>query len=289
MSTVLSSESSTVGIVGRGFISVLVAKLAALAGYDTWMICPTGQEATILSLLNEECRTPSNLELIPSSDTESVQGRMADSSALLVAVDDDTTMDESVINYLLDPETAKNMKRVVCMSRNLNNQGMGFLVKASKMSANNEVWDGSNADVYKNFEIAVKRQALACGAEYTIVRAGTLKGGACGEDEFQQYLTKKYYEMTKKDIVTWQLLFDCNVRGVKIAKGDVLPGPGGRAIFTATGTDALPGDTGRCGLAEAMVRSLEVEAAGNVDFGVGTDEGREPPSTQKWEELFNIL
>eukprot|EP00551_Chaetoceros_affinis_P018157 CAMPEP_0203715830 /NCGR_PEP_ID=MMETSP0092-20131115/578_1 /ASSEMBLY_ACC=CAM_ASM_001090 /TAXON_ID=426623 /ORGANISM="Chaetoceros affinis, Strain CCMP159" /LENGTH=77 /DNA_ID=CAMNT_0050594137 /DNA_START=60 /DNA_END=290 /DNA_ORIENTATION=- len=77
--------------------------------------------------------------------------------------------------------------------------------------------------------------------------------------------------MTKKDIVTWNLLFDCNVRGVVLSKGDVLEGPGFQAVFTATGTDGgLKGDTSRCGMAEALVRSLEYDNAGNIDFGVGT-------------------
>lgn len=57
----------------------------------------------------------------------------------------------------------------------------------------------------------------------------------------------------------WQLLFDCNARGVKLAKGDALP--------------SREGDSGCCGVAEAMVRSLEVEGAANVDFGVGTRQG----------------
>ena len=47
MATVPPSSSATVGIVGRGFISVLTAKLAATAGYNTWMLNPPGQEETV--------------------------------------------------------------------------------------------------------------------------------------------------------------------------------------------------------------------------------------------------
>ena len=175
------------------------------------------------------------------------------------------------------------------MIRNLNGKGMGLLVKAAKMSANSEVWDGSTSSVYEKFEENLKKKAAACGAQYTIARAGTLKGGACGEKEHNQFLTTKYYEMTKKDIVTWQLLFDCNVRGVKLAKGDVLPGPGGRAVFTATGTDELPGDTSRSGIAEAMVKSLEFENAGDTDFGVATAQSRDPPTDDQWKQLFHQI
>lgn len=287
MATVSPSADSTVGIVGRGFVSVLTAKLAALAGYQSWVLLPPGQMDVVMSLLDDK---PDNLELIESSDTETIDSKICETDALIVAVDDDSTMDEGVINYFLNPESATKVKRVVAMSRNLNGEGMGFLVKASKISANREVWDGGNANAYKKFENVIKRQAETMGIDYTIVRAGTLKGGACGEEQmFDQFLSSKFYEMTKKDVITWQLLFDCNVRGVKLAKGDVLPGPGGKAVFTATGTDAAPGDTSRSGIAEAMVKSLSFDQASNIDFGVGTVESRTPPTTDEWEKLFSAL
>jgi len=286
MAAVPPSDSATVGIVGRGFVSVLTAKLAAKAGYKTWMLNPPGQEETIRSLIDDDSL---DLELIEATDSDRVDTKIAQTDAFIIAVDDDSTMDEAVINYILNPETATNVKRVVTMSRNLNGKDMGFLVKASKLSANREVWDNSNKDAYRKFEAVVKRQAAALTADYTIVRAGTLKGGGCGADEqvLDQYLSKKFYEMAKKDIVNWQLLFDCNVRGVKLTKGDVLPGPGVKAVFTSTGTDGgLPGDSSRCQIAEAMVQSLASEKAANVDFGVATEEAREPPSTDEWQKLF---
>lgn len=285
MATVPPSNSATVGVVGRGFVSVLTAKLAAIAGYNVWMLNPPGQGETIVDLIDNDSL---DLELIEVSDSDRVDSRLADTDAIIIAVDDDSTMDEAVIKYLLDPEKAKKMKRVVAMSRNLNGKDMGFFVKASKVSANREVWDNSNKDAYVQFEDAVKKQAAAVNAEHTIVRAGTLKGGACGEDPtLEQYLSKKFYEMTKKDLVTWQLLFDCNARGVKLMKGDKLPGPGAKAVFTATGTEGgLPGDSSRCQIAEAMVESLASEKTANIDFGVATEEAREPPSSDEWQKLF---
>ena len=54
MATVSPSDGGTVGVVGRGFVSVLAAKLAAMEGYKTWMLMPNGQEETIKLLMNEE-------------------------------------------------------------------------------------------------------------------------------------------------------------------------------------------------------------------------------------------
>lgn len=290
MALVPPSEEATVGVVGRGYISILVAKIASHLGYSTWITIPPGEEPTVRSLLDNNGDVPKNLQIVPGSDTQMVDSLMRETDALMVAVDNDTTMDDGVLKYLISPEVALKLKRVVGMSRNLNGKDMGFLVKASKVSANSEVWDLSTKDSYLRFEKILTEQVASCdGVEYTIARAGTLKGGACGENEFTQYLSSEYYTMTKKDIITWQLLFDCQVRGVKLAAGDVLPGPGGRAVFTATGTEEAPGDTSRCSLAEAMVRSLAFEKCGNIDFGVATKDGRTPPSDDEWKELFDSL
>ena len=165
---------------------------------------------------------------------------------------------------------------------------MGMLVSASRKAANAQVWDNANVDAYREYEGNIQKATRALGdAAWTIVRAGTLKGGACGENgAYKQYLAESYYELTKNDIITWQLLFDMNVRGVTLERGDVMSGPGFKAVFASTGTGDHEGDTGRCGVAEAMVRSLELEGARNADFGVGTKESREVPSEEEWEELF---
>uniref|UniRef100_A0A7S3QFY4 NAD(P)-binding domain-containing protein n=1 Tax=Chaetoceros debilis TaxID=122233 RepID=A0A7S3QFY4_9STRA len=293
MATVSPSDGGTVGVVGRGFVSVLAAKLAAIEGYKTWMLMPNGQEETIKLLMNEEDDEEGNVDvtLVEATDGDKLESLMESTNAYIFAVDNDTVMDEAVLKFLLKPENAKNVKRVVGMSRNLNGKDMGFFVKASKISAKRQVWDGSTSKEYKAFEECLKECASAIGAEYTIARAGTLKGGASGDSEepYKQFLTKQFYEMTKRDIVTWNLLFDCDIRGVRLAKGDVLPGPGSKAVFTATGTDAAPGDTSRSGICEAMVKSLAVENAANMDFGVATEESRSPPSAEEWQALFASL
>lgn len=247
MATVPPSSSSTVGVLGAGFISILTAKLAALAGYQTWLIYPADEKENIKELLGGE-EIPSNLDLIAASADEEWAAKLPETDAMFITVDGDIPMNENTVEYVLNPENLPKLKRVVAMSRNLNGKDMGFFVKASKVSANREVWDNSTGEQFKKFEGILKKQAKACNAEYTIARAGTLKGGACGEDTYDQYLSRKYYDMTKKDIVCWQLLFDCKVRGVSLKKGDTMPGPGVKAVFTATSNDESPGDTSRCGI-----------------------------------------
>lgn len=296
MAVVLPSEDTSVGVLGRGYLSVLTAKLSALEGYSTWIVVPPGEEETIRELMfSDDDEKLENLVIVSGADSDMIESKMADADALVVVVDDDSTMDEGVLKYLINPMVnEKKLKRVVAMSRNLNGKDMGFFVTASKKTAFQGVWDLNTKKSYLQMEDTIKKQVELCAAssgltEYTFVRAGTLKGGACGDDEYKQYLTSKYYEMTKKDLITWQLLFDCNVRGVKFAKGDVLPGPGSKAVFTATSSEECAGDTSRCGIAEAMVKSLQYEQCGNMDFGVATVQSREPPTESEWVDLFDSL
>lgn len=283
--------------MGSGYLPILLSKLAAHRRHGkSWIICPDPDKEKMqqLTAVDGSGGALPNLEIVPASDTDRVEELLAETDALLISTDDvGAVINQSVLNYLLDPEKATRMKRVVAMSRNLNGAGMGMFVTASRRAANAQVWDNSEKAAYRRYEDDVRAAAEGCGADWTVVRAGTLKGGACGDDTsdddsrfYGQYLHKSFYEMSRSDIVAWQLLFDCNVRGVTLARGDVLPGPGMGAVFAATGTDVHAGDSGRCGVAEAMVRSLEVEGAANVDFGVGTAASREVPSEGEWEELF---
>jgi hypothetical protein len=309
-----TGKQSVVGIVGRGYVPTLCAKLCALDGYKTWIVTPDEEIERIESLIYSDsqpemnAQVKANLSLISASDTDALESLSTTTNAFMLAVDTDAVLTDDVIDFLLPnggEDSDGNLKRIVGLSRNLNGKGLGFFVKASKLSANNEVWAGEDRLVkqYRGFEQTLQKKAKECGAEYTIVRAGTLKGGACGDETysedtdedklgnayFPRYLSSKYYEYTKKDIVTWHLLFDCKVRGAVLAKGDVLEGPGARAVFTATSNDACPGDSSRCTMAEAMVKSLSQESAANIDFGVATAESRTPPTDREWSTLFNNL
>jgi hypothetical protein len=322
-SIVLPTESSIVGTVGTGYLPILLAKLASHRGHGkSWILCPDADVNTMTQLLEQsitESETAtSNLEIVLASNTPRITELISQTNALFIATDDvERVMDSSVINYLLDPdmvknnnndndnnnEDKKNMKRIVAMSRNLNGSGMGFFVTASKRAANAQVWDNANAAAHAAYETNIKEACSKIDADWTIVRAGTLKGGASGdhttastskneEDDdnyyYPQYLPGEiYYDMTKSDIISWQFLFDMNVRGVKLQKGDVLAGPGVKAVFAAIGSDGnYDGDTSRCGIAEAMVRSLEMDTTANVDFGVGTKKSRMVPSEEEWMNMF---
>ena len=147
-------------------------------------------------------------------------------------------------------------KRVACLSKHLNGKGYGPFVAASKTAANKEVWAASDKQVqmYRDFENKLKSKlASREGSGLTIVRCGTLKGGgpASPDDPIPDdvpTLSEKLYDDLAKDIVNWQLLFDCDTRGVALTPGDSAEGPGLRAVFTACASDACRAIRARPGL-----------------------------------------
>ena len=82
------------------------------------------------------------------------------------------------------------------------------------------------------------------------------------------------------------MLFDCETLGVKLTRGDTLPGPGFSAILNAISEKACAGDSGRGAVAEALVEALACESASDGEFAVATVEGRCAPSRDEWARMF---
>ena len=68
------------------------------------------------------------------------------------------------------------------MSRSLEVQQGGPFAFAAKRAANKELWEANekSVDNYRAGEALIKQRALAAGAAWTVIRAGTMKGGASG-------------------------------------------------------------------------------------------------------------
>mmetsp|Transcript_27740 Transcript_27740/g.55412 ORF Transcript_27740/g.55412 Transcript_27740/m.55412 type:complete len:267 (+) Transcript_27740:86-886(+) len=178
-SVFLPGPETVIGTVGRGYISILIAKLAAHRSHGkSWIICPSAEIELMrqLAAVDSFGTQLENLELVPASDTNRIEALLGETQALMLGVDDvDSVVDSSIVEYLLDPAKVGKIRRVVAMSRNLNGSGMGVFVSASKRAANAQVWDNSQRDAYEKFEENVKNAAKSCEANWTIFRAGTLK------------------------------------------------------------------------------------------------------------------
>lgn len=179
------------------------------------------------------------------------------------------------------------------MSRYLNGKGMGFIPASAKAAANPEIWAGGGAQIkaYREAEAQLKAAAASAGASVTIIRAGTLKGGASGDTlngggGEPRFLNTPFYELGQQDISNWRLLYDANALGVKLVKGDTLPGPGMTAVLTATTEAGGDGDSHRGAVATALVTALRRADAEGKDFSVASEAARTFPTAQEWDKLF---
>ena len=227
----------------------------------------------------------------PDANEEAIESLATQAEGVIFVIDDEKTFGAPVIDTFIKPGGA--LKRVSVMSRYLNGQGMGFFAVSAKKAANGEIWTAPAKAVadYKQMESTVAEKCAAAGAEYTVIRAGTLKGGASGDSEndggeasllHPYYYTSKYVQ---QDIVNWRMLFDCDNLAVDLVAGDTLPGPGSGAVFTAT-VKLGPGDSHRGAVSAALVEALRTPVAANRDFSIAAKEGRSFPSDAEWQALF---
>mmetsp|Transcript_25494 Transcript_25494/g.64806 ORF Transcript_25494/g.64806 Transcript_25494/m.64806 type:complete len:309 (+) Transcript_25494:39-965(+) len=295
--TALSVQpGANVLVVGNGGVQILAARLAALRGYETTLaLAPqfmTQTEDFIYDDNHPKGSLPLKLMAIAgdAADAEKIDQACAAADALIVAFDNEKQfLPEPALNVFM-PE-GSNVKRVCMMSRYLNGRGMGFTVKAAKLAANAEIWSAEDDLVsqFKSMEAAVTKRAKEIGAGSTIIRAGTLKGGASGDalsggSGEAMFLNPKFYSVGQQDVANWRLLFDCGSLGVRLSKGDTLPGPGFMAAMTATGLGS--GDSHRGAVAMSLVEALRSEAAEDADFSLASEDGREFPKEAEWPSMF---
>ncbi|KAJ1463211.1 hypothetical protein M885DRAFT_475295 [Pelagophyceae sp. CCMP2097] len=289
----LTKGAGNVLVVGNGPVFLLAAKWAATAGYSTTII--GGTRTDLYNDLLWSPKTPAlpNLRVLDVSDegVASFNSAVAEADGVIIAFDQEQVLSDSLLEVVMPTDSSKS-RRVVVLSRNLNGAGLGPLASASKLAANAQVWAGGKyIEMYKEFEAKVQARAKLCeSTDVVVVRAGTYKGGGPGDltsdASAAQGLSAKFYDVQQKDLVNWQLIFDCTVRGVRLTPGDTAKGPGFRAVFTATSFEVENGDSGRIACASACVEALQRPELGGKDFGVATEKSRESPTEAEWDALF---
>ncbi|GMH75323.1 hypothetical protein TrST_g7979 [Triparma strigata] len=209
-----------------------------------------------------------------------------------------------VANYLM--ECASDLKQVSVHSKTMNEEGYGWIVSAARKTANKDIWDRNKDDIQKltSFTEGVKKKAAEKGAGVTVIKTGTLKGGGWGvtnlgddaegdekvgpEGEESYGLSDAFYKAVQRDIVNFQMLYDCETSDVYVMKGDVGVGGGGTQVLKANSSKEEAGDSGRKGTAGALVYSLASgEAGSNQEFTIRSKEGRRGArGTAEWDAKF---
>lgn len=291
----LPRNSGKVLVVGNGPVFLLAAKNAARLGYETTIVGGARSELYGDLLWSENSPADPKLTVLDVTDqgVAEFNTAVAEADGVIIAFDQEQVLSDSLLDVVVAPSNTGKSRRIVALSRNLNGEGLGPFASASKLAANTQVWAGGKfMAMYQDFEAKVKARAVQSGpdTDVVIVRAGTLKGGGPGDvqdaESAKQGLSSGFYNIAQKDLVNWNLVFDCDTRGVALTPGDTAKGPGFRAAFTATSFEAEPGDTGRIAVANALVQALSRPKLAGKDFGVGTAKARSTPNDAEWDQLF---
>ena len=152
------APGANVLVLGRGPVMLLAAKLAALRGYSTTVAVAQDYgdavDAPTLVYGTEKDADDSllPLTLLPASpstkgfDPTVARAAIAAADGVIVAFDDDSTLDESILNTWI-PMDKSQAKHICFMSRYLNGAGMGPFAVAARKTANLDVWTASPRQV----------------------------------------------------------------------------------------------------------------------------------------------
>lgn len=224
------TPGAKVVVVGAGPGCVCAAKLAALRGFDTTALMYPQECEMAPSLVYDKVKCvegslPLKFEPIAGegADEATIEQLAAEAEGVIFSIDDEKCFGEPVIGTFIRPGTA--IKRVSVMSRYLNGGGMGFFATSAKAAANSEIWAGNANSIaeYQQMEKVVAAKCKEAGAEFTVIRAGTLKGGASGSSLSEEggggeptLLTKEFYKLGQQDVANWRLIVDVDSLGVKL-------------------------------------------------------------------------
>lgn len=302
-------------VLGSGYIHLLAAKQAAIAGYKTYIFTATDPQPSLDLLYNDQCPIGSiPLEILSITDKDACEKAIQSCEAVILASDgvidppsffaSDNPVASKVLDTVIPEDGSSKVKHIVGMSRigvsgrPGSGKGYGPTVQAAKDFSNSDVWAMGNVKGYKEFEDKIMEKATAVGADYTIVRAGSLKGGGSGAEtakgsnkypHAEYALSATFYTQGMVPKPNWKLLFDMDIQGVNLLAGDTAVGPGFFAPTKSTSCRPEDGDSGRLAVASAMIQSLSQPAAANTDFTVTTAESRDPPTQGEWDKLFKAL
>lgn len=292
------APGAKVAVVGGGPIQCLAARLSALGGFDTTIALPEQELATAKRLMFDDTHPEGSMPLTlmpisgPNADSPTIEACVESIEGLIICFDNEQAfMPEAALKIFTSGD---KLKHVSLMSRYLNGDGMGFFANAAKVAANSEIWAATDALVkqFKQQDAQINGRAKEIGASCTIIRAGTLKGGASADAALEggsgepALLNPYLYSLGQQDVVNWRLLFDCASLGVEIKKGDTMPGPGFTAAVTATADKAGAGDSSRAGIARALVEAMRTEAAQDMDFSIAAKESTSFPTPEQFATLF---
>ena len=149
-------------VSGGGPLMLLTAKIAALRGFDVTAAVTPG-DLELGPRLVEESAGVKYIQITgEGADGAAIDAKINEAQGLLLAIDSEASVPDSVIRVFVNPEAAPNLAHVGVMSRYLNGKGMGFIASTAKAAGNVDVWDGNGKAV-----AASRMRSDAGAASYT--------------------------------------------------------------------------------------------------------------------------
>ena len=139
---------------------------------------------------------------------------------------------------------------------------------------------GANEDL-------VRKTCDTKGLEFSIVRAGALKGGGPGNEDLglDLGLHKAYYNTiinTQQAMVT--MAHDKYTLGPDVVAGDVKPSSGLQYKLKESSFEAASDESNRIVVAGAMVAAMQYDKP--VEISVGCSKAQMPPTLEEWSLIL---
>jgi hypothetical protein len=257
---------------------LLTAKLAAKEMDETSVICESGAESLCRRFMYgteyEEKGVDEGGKANPISKPDDMEAALKKSSVIFF-IGCDTPIDEKAATTLINA-AGEELSKVILLSK------MG--VTRSKGG----FFGGGNSNLLES-EKRLRDICSSKNLELSIVRAGNLKGGGCGEAGKDFGLNEAYYN-TLVDVVeaSVSMAHDKYTLGADCTLGDSIEMPN---MFTQLGTkssfDPCPSDSNRIAVAAGAVAAALKE--GQIEISVSSAKAEQPPSSDEWNEILESL
>lgn len=268
---------------------LLVSKIAAGKGVATSCICAPGTEEGCRRLMYGSDYAKSGVDkeghAMPISDGEDIGAALQDATSMIL-VGHDNPVEVSTLETFLKYMDKEKIRKVVLLSKMgvKNSSGGGFFGAG-----------GGNKALLQSEE-GLAKLAQSNNLDFSIIRAGILKGGGPGMDEegniVQSFGLDRAFYNTILDVVEFKVAmahdrFALGANAASVVAGDPHSMPNMiTQMGTKTSFDPSPTDTNRIVAASAAVAALDM---GPIEISVGSAEGRIVPTREQWTDLLQSL
>ena len=265
---------------------LLTSKLAAKEGEESFCIVSPGSERTSRKFMygkkdddddDKENEKDGDDKIFASviSSADDMQNALSKASTLFLMCYDNP-IEEKSLSTLINV-AGPDLSKVVMLSK------MG-----ATASGGGGFFGGGNKLL--DSETTVRSVCKSKNLQFSVVRAGVLKGGGPGDPDWLDYgLHKTYYNnLFEFSEAACTMAHDRFSLGVDCTAGDTVKMPNAIMLLGMKAEfDAAPYDTNRINAAMACVMAAKHDKP--VEFSIGCAKAEKPPSKEEWEEIMTKM